>query len=138
MPPMRMPTTMRTPTRVTLVVLMLMVPTAALAEPKLPTREMNDLNWMEFKKLVPSKVDLVLVTVGTMEPHGGINNGADNTAPIAIARALAEDVNALIAPNIPYGVTGAMAPFPGALHIPDEAFRGYVRAVLDGMVKNGF
>ena len=108
------------------------------AEPKLATREMNDLNWMEFKKLVPARVDTVLVTVGTMEPHGVINNGADNTAPVAIARALAEEVNALVAPHIPYGVTGAMAPYPGALHIPDDAFRGYVRAVLDGMAKNGF
>ena len=114
------------------------VAAAAAAEPKLATREMNDLNWMEFKKLVPSRVDTVLVTVGTLEPHGVINSGADNTAPIALARALADDVNALIAPHIPYGVTGAMAPYPGALHVPEEVFKGYVRAVLDGMVKNGF
>ncbi|MGH9649778.1 MAG: creatininase family protein, partial [Terriglobales bacterium] len=64
--------------------------------------------------------------------------GADNTAPVAIAQAIAGDVNALIAPHIPYGITGAMAPYPGALHIPEDAFRSYVRAVLDGMVKNGF
>jgi creatinine amidohydrolase len=111
---------------------------AAAGEPKLATREMNDLNWIEFKKLVPGRVDTVLVTIGTMEPHGVINNGADNTAPIALAHALADDINALIAPHIPYGVTGAMAPYPGALHIPEEAFRAYVRAVLDGMAKNGF
>jgi creatinine amidohydrolase len=115
------------------------VPAAArAADAKLPTRALDDLNWMEFKKLVPARVDTVLVTVGTLEPHGVINNGADNTAPIALARALADDVNALIAPHIPYGVTGALAPYPGAVHIPDDAFRGYVRAVLDGMAKNGF
>jgi len=102
------------------------------------TREMNDLNWMEFRQIVPAKVKTVLVTVGTLEPHGVINNGADNTAPIAIARAIADDANALIAPHIPFGVTGSMAPFPGAIHIPDEAFRGYFRAVMEGMVKNGF
>lgn len=104
----------------------------------LPTRSMDDLNWMEFRKLVPEKTKTVLVTVGTLEPHGVINNGADNTAPVAIARAIADDVNALIAPHIPYGVTGSMAPYPGALHVPEDAFRYYVRAVLDGMVKNGF
>jgi creatinine amidohydrolase len=105
---------------------------------KLPTRLMDELNWMEFGKLVPSKIDAVILTIGTLEPHGVINNGADNTAPQALARAIAEDCNALIAPHIPYGVTGALAPYPGATHIPEDAFRGYVRAVVDGLVRNGF
>jgi creatinine amidohydrolase len=102
------------------------------------TRLMDDLNWMEFRQIVPAKTKTVILTVGTLEPHGVINNGADNTAPVAIAKAIADDVNALIAPHIPYGVTGSMAPYPGAMHIPEDAFRGYVRAVLEGMVKNGF
>jgi creatinine amidohydrolase len=99
---------------------------------------MDDLNWMEFQKLVPSKIKTVILTVGTLEAHGVLNNGADNTAPIALAHAIAEDVNALIAPHIPYGVTGILAPFPGGLHIPEEPFRVYVRAVLLGLVSNGF
>ena len=74
-----------------------------------PTREMDRINWMEFKETVPSKIKTVLLPTGTMEPHGVINNGADNTAPVAIARAIADEVNALIAPHIPYGITGAMA-----------------------------
>ena len=105
---------------------------------QLTTRAMDDLNWMEFRQIVPAKVKTVLVTVGTLEPHGVINNGADNTAPVAIANAIAADVNALVAPHIPYGVTGAMSPYPGAVHIPEEAFRPYFRAVMEGMVKNGF
>jgi len=125
--------------RTLMVAMVLVWPLAALAQhDKLPTRDMNDLNWMEFKKIVPARVDMVLVTIGTMEPHGVINNGADNTAPIAIAHALADEVNALVAPNIPYGVTGDLAPYPGALHVPEDVFRNYVHAVLDGMAKNGF
>jgi creatinine amidohydrolase len=122
----------------TLTLALCLLPVVAAAAEKLPTRDMNDLNWMEFRKLVPARVDTVLVTIGTMEPHGVINNGADNTAPIAIAHALADEVNALIAPHIPYGVTGDMAPYPGALHVPEDVFRNYVHAVLDGMAKNGF
>jgi len=112
--------------------------TAPVAAQQISTRSMDELNWMEFREIVPAKVKTVLVTVGTLEPHGVINNGADNTAPVAIANAIAADVNALIAPHIPYGVTGSMAPYPGALHIPEDAFRAYVKAVLEGMVKNGF
>jgi creatinine amidohydrolase len=119
------------------VALLLAQPLAA-QQPR--TRLMDELNWMEFAEWVPERVRTVLVTVGTLEPHGVINNGADNTAPVAIAHAIAGDpgINAFIAPHIPYGATGSMAPYPGALHIPEDVFRGYVRAVLDGMAKNRF
>lgn len=49
------------------------------------TREMERINWMEFKEVVPSKITTVLLPTGTMEPHAVINNGADNTAPFAMA-----------------------------------------------------
>src|SRR6266700_2260537 len=84
---------------------------AAAAKDQEPSsRLMDDLNWMEFKQLVPGRIKTVLLTVGTLEAHGFINNGADNTAPVGIAQAIAKDVNALIAPHIPYGVTGILAP----------------------------
>ncbi len=60
------------------------------------TREMSDINWMEFKEVVPSKINTVILPTGTLEPHGVINNGADITAPIAIARKIAHEVNAMI------------------------------------------
>lgn len=99
---------------------------------------MDELNWKKFRQLVPSQVKTVILTVGTLEAHGFINNGADNTVPIAIAGAIAPDINALIAPHIPYGITDILAPYPGSLHIPEDAFRIYVRAVLVGLVDNGF
>lgn len=104
------------------------------------TRLMDELNWMEFAEWVPTRVRTVILPVGTLEPHGVANNGADNTAPVSLATGIAGDpgVNAFIAPIIPYGVTGSMAPYPGALHIPEEAYRAYVRAVLEGLAKNRF
>ncbi len=101
-------------------------------------RHMDDLNWMEFREIVPARVKTVLLTTGTLEPHGVINNGADNLAPVKIAEAIAPEVNALIAPHIPYGVTGSMAPYPGATQIPAEVYVPYIRAVLVGLVRNGF
>ncbi len=64
------------------------------------TREMDRINWMEFKEAVPSKMNTVLLPTGTLEPHGVINNGADNTAPTAIAQKIAQRVNAMIAPTL--------------------------------------
>jgi len=105
---------------------------------QLQSRWMDELNWMEFREIVPAKVKTVLLTTGTLEPHGVVNNGADNLAPVKIAEAIAPEVNALIAPHIPYGVTGSMAPYPGAIHIPAEVYAPYVRAVLVGLVRDGF
>lgn len=128
---------MRTSLRPIAVLALLLFPIAAHAQ-KISSRLMDDLNWKEFKEFVPSRINTVLLTVGTQEAHGFINDGADNTAPIAIAHSIAEDLNALIAPHIYYGVTGILAPYPGSIQIPPDVFREYVRAVLLGLVKNGF
>lgn len=110
------------------------------AQEELPSRYMDELNWIHFREIVPAQVETVLLTTGTLEPHGVTANGADNLAPKAIAAAIASDpgINALIAPHIPYGVTGGMAPYPGATHIPEAAYEPYLRAVLEGLVRNKF
>lgn len=102
------------------------------------TREMERINWMEFRDVVPSKIQTVLLPTGTMEPHGVINNGADNTAPTAMAREIARRTNAMIAPTLPYGITGAMADYPGAFQITEAAYRPFVKQILEGLAKNGF
>ena len=102
------------------------------------TREMERINWMEFKEVVPSRIQTVLLPTGTLEPHGVINNGADITAPLAMARRIAPRVNALIAPALPYGITGSLEAYPGAFQITESAYRPFVKQILEGLAKNGF
>jgi creatinine amidohydrolase len=116
---------------------------ASLAAPppdsdSVPTRDLGDINWMEFKEVVPAKVDTVLLPTGTIEPHGVVNNGADITAPVAIARKIAREVNAMVAPVIPYGITGSMDAYPGSFSISEGAYRAYLRDVMTGLAKTGF
>jgi creatinine amidohydrolase len=99
---------------------------------------MDRINWMEFKEAVPSKIKTVLLPTGTLEPHGVVNNGADNTAPLAICRSIAKSVNAMIAPVLPYGMTGSMEAYPGATQITEAAYRPFIKQVIEGMAKNGF
>jgi len=108
------------------------------AAPAQSSREMADLNWMEFREVVPAKVRTVLLPTGTVEAHGVANNGADVTAPVALARAMAPKVNALVAPAVPYGVTGSLDPYAGGITIGEEAYRAYVGDVLAGLARNGF
>jgi creatinine amidohydrolase len=102
------------------------------------TREMDRINWMEFREVVPSRIQTVLLPTGTLEPHGVANNGADNTAPLAIARQIARRTNALVAPVLPYGMTGSMEAYPGAFQITEAAYRPFVKQILEGLAKNGF
>jgi creatinine amidohydrolase len=111
---------------------------AAQSSDDVATRDLSDINWMEFKEVVPAKVTTVILPTGTLEPHGVINNGADITAPVALARKIARDVNAMVAPVIPYGITGSMDAYPGAFSISESAYRAYVRDVLAGLAKCGF
>ena len=83
--------------------LWLVLAVGVAAQPK--TRSLNDINWMEFQEHIPAKIETILIPVGTMEAHGVINNGADNTAPEAIVKAIAEPLNAVYAPVLPYGGT---------------------------------
>jgi creatinine amidohydrolase len=102
------------------------------------TRELDRINWMEFRETVPSRVRTVLLPTGTLEPHGVANNGADNTAPTAIAQRIARRVNAMIAPTLPYGITGSLEAYPGAFQITESAYRPFVKQILEGLAKNGF
>jgi creatinine amidohydrolase len=102
------------------------------------TRDLDRINWMEFREVVPSKVTTVLLPLGTLEPHGVTANGADIIAPVAIARDIAPRVNAFVAPVVPYGFTGSMDAYPGAFTVPEEAYRPYIKAVLLGLARNKF
>lgn len=115
-------------------------PSSAAADPPgVPsTRELERINWLEFREWVPARIQTVIVPLGTLEPHGVTANGADTIAPVAMARDIAPKVNAMVAPAVPYGITGAMDAYPGSFTIPEEAYRPYLRAVIAGLARNKF
>ncbi len=117
---------------------LMLVCTTGYAQNNPTTREMNLINWMEFKEFVPEKIETVLLPVGTLEPHGVIPNGSDNLAPEAMSRDLAKRLNAMIAPTLNYGITGSMKAYAGAFAISEEAYRLFVADILKGLAKNGF
>jgi len=122
----------------TLLILLAAVSTAFAQQQEPTSRDMNDLNWMEFKELVPARIQTVLLPTGTLEAHGVVNNGADNTAPLALARAMAPKLNALVAPVLPYGITGSLDGYAGSFQISEAAYRAFVADILTGLARNGF
>jgi creatinine amidohydrolase len=112
---------------------------AGQSKPAAPTtREMNLLCWQEFGELVPARITTVLVPMGSLEPHGVIPSGTDNLAPEAMARDIAERVNALIAPTLNYGLTAAMKAYPGAVSISETAYAAFAESLLENLADNRF
>jgi len=99
---------------------------------------MNFLTWTEFQEIVPSQIETVLLPVGSLEPHGVIPNGTDNLAPQAMAQEIAESLNALIAPTLNYGITAAMAAYPGAVSITSQAYKPFIKNILEGLANHHF
>jgi len=104
----------------------------------LRTRKLEELNWMEFKRLVPKKTDAVLLPVGTIEAHGVTGLGTDNQIPVSICNRVADNVNALIAPAVSYGITKTLLPYPGSITVLPDTFERYVFEVTAGLADAGF
>ncbi len=106
---------------------------------KIPTtRQMNFLCWQEFAQLVPGKINTVLLPVGSLEPHGVIPSGTDSLAPQCMAEAIAQPLNALIAPTLNYGVTPRMQAYPGAVSIKENSYAPFIKDILTGLADNKF
>lgn len=86
----------------------------------------EEMNWAEFGKLVPDKYDTVIIPVGTIEAHGVSPLGTDNLIPMEIARRLAGDLKAVIAPAVNYGITSSLLAYPGSVTIGSETFQQYM------------
>jgi len=90
----------------------------------------EELNWTEFEKLVPEKYDTAILPVGTIEAHGVAPLGTDNLIPFEMARRIAGDLNAVIAPVISYGITRTLLAYPGSLSVCADTFEKYVTEVM--------
>lgn len=108
------------------------------SQAKIAERRLARLNWMEMGEWVPAEIDTALVPVGTLEAHGILSLGTDNEIPARLSEGIAERLNALVAPTIPYGVTASLGALAGGTHIPAAPFTEYVAAVLTTLTHQGF
>jgi creatinine amidohydrolase len=100
--------------------------------------ELGLLNWQEFGRRVPSECDSVLLPVGTIEAHGVTPLATDNIIPEYLCRRIAGDLNALVAPTIPYGITKSLSGFPGSFGVQPATLQAYMIDVLSGLAATGF
>jgi creatinine amidohydrolase len=90
----------------------------------------EELNWAQFEKIVPRQRDTAILPVGTIEAHGVAPLGTDNMIPFEMARRMADDLKAVIAPTVNYGITRTLLAYPGSLSVTAEAFEKYVTEIM--------
>lgn len=81
---------------------------------------------------------LLIVPVGALEAHGPhLPLGADQLQAEATADALAERVDGLIAPTIPYGTAPGARRFPGTVSLTMTQLGVHVAGVLSELARSG-
>jgi len=101
-------------------------------------RRINFMNWLDFKKLVPQKIDTVIFPIGTIEAHGIIPLGTDNIIPEELSLRISEKLNTLVAPTLNYGITHTLLPYPGSITLSEETFERVVSEIAFSLADNGF
>lgn len=103
-----------------------------------------DLTTEDVRGLLARPRTAALVPVGSVEPHGphlplGTDTSiSERAASDAVPLLLAQGVDAVVAPSVPYGVTNYAGGFPGALSVPREALVGFLHAVAEALLKDGW
>ena len=106
--------------------------------PQLASWRLQDLSWRQVQKLVPAKVDTIILPVGTVEAHGATCIGTDNYIPDSIAESIAPQIHALVAPIVNHGITRSLYSYPGATTVQPETFKRYISEILISFKDSGF
>ncbi|MBM4161788.1 MAG: creatininase family protein [Ignavibacteria bacterium] len=123
-------------------VLAALVVSPALSQQKvkdLKFHNMQDYCWMRLAQIVPKVTDRVILPIGTVESHGACAIGADNYIPQNLAELMWDKCNALVAPPINHGTTGAsISQFPGSITVRPEIMEEYLYDVMKDLIRTGF
>jgi creatinine amidohydrolase len=103
-----------------------------------------DLTTDEARALAQRPPCCVLLSTGSVEPHGPhLPLGTDSVISEEAASRAAivlhgKGVSTYIAPPVAYGVTDYAAGFTGALSVPAEALTALLRAIVSGLLSDGW
>jgi creatinine amidohydrolase/Fe(II)-dependent formamide hydrolase-like protein len=92
----------------------------------------------EVHQLVPKHIHRAIVPCGATEAHGSIGLGTDTIIPDGLAEKIAPEVEALIAPAVPYGVLRTLSRYPGSISLSPELYTSLMTQVGLDLGRAGF
>jgi creatinine amidohydrolase len=97
----------------------------------------DEMTSNEFAEAV-ERDPVVILPIGATEAHGPhLPLGTDAFQPEAIADAVAERINGLVAPPIKYGQHSSTRNLPGTIGITSSTLRAMVVDILESLHRNG-
>jgi creatinine amidohydrolase len=100
-------------------------------------RRLLEVDSRTFERALASN-PLVIVPVGALEAHGpNLPLGADQIQAEATAIALADRLDAWVAPTVAYGSAPGASGFPGTVSLDLAELSGYATGVLRGLASSG-
>jgi len=101
-------------------------------------REIFYLTYSKVGKLISEGITRAILPVGTLEAHGPhLPLGTDTIIPYELAKVLANKLNALILPPIPYGVVTSLLGYPGSITISKETLEAMVYEIITSFSRHG-
>lgn len=98
-----------------------------------PVKTMLEMPWVDIRDRL-AETDLALIPVGASEVYGPhIPNGTDGLTALALARSIAEEVDAVITPLVPVGYSQRLMSFAGTLSVPAAALQAYLQGIVESL-----
>ncbi len=104
---------------------------------------MENMTWPEVKEAMEKKRPLLFI-VGSVEQHGPhLPISTDLTIPVEIAKRVAEKVNGIVAPAVPYGYrskprSGGGERFIGTFSLSGETLIHLTKDIIKAYIQKGF
>ena len=100
--------------------------------------ELARMTWLEIDQL-RQQTDLGILPSGAVEVYGRhLPTGSDGIMALALAKAVAEQIPAGIAPLVPVGESKVLNAFPGTLWVSAESLKAYLGDIARSMIHWGF
>lgn len=105
----------------------------------MPAVELDKLTWPEVKAELEAGRDTVVVAFGATEQHGPhMPLATDALIGDELARAVADRIDAFVAPTVRVGCSSHHLDFPGTLSLEDSTFHAIVADLVRSLARGGF
>lgn len=97
------------------------------------------MTYVEVQETIEDGRDTIIIPIGSIEQHGphGVT-GTDSICALQVARRVAEKMNALLAPLMPYGVSTNHMSFPGTISLSSKTLIEVVKEICRSLISHGF
>ncbi|MBD3229830.1 MAG: hypothetical protein GF329_16730 [Candidatus Lokiarchaeota archaeon] len=98
----------------------------------------ENLTWKEIEDYLDHN-KVIIIPTGVYEEHGHhLPVSTDNIIGYHIAEKVGENLDLLVAPLVPFGVSRKTRGFPGSVMIQFETFKHLIEDILTVYIENGF